>query len=255
MDFEGKTALVTGGASGLGYAVTQLFLEKGIKVGVLDLPGEENQEKVQGLGKEAMFLPGDITQSETVQQGLQQIQDQWEPIRIAVNCAGIGSAVKTLSKGKAYPLEIFQKTVEINLNGTFNVCRLAAEVMAPLDPLEEGERGIIVNTSSIAAYEGQMGQTAYAASKGGIVSMTLPMARDLSSYGIRVVTIAPGVFDTPLMGLLPEKARENLESQVPFPPRLGKPQEFALLVEQIVSNPMLNGTVIRLDGALRMGVK
>ncbi|MDX1386887.1 MAG: SDR family NAD(P)-dependent oxidoreductase, partial [bacterium] len=151
MDLNGKTAIVTGGASGLGYAVAQLFLEKGMRVGVLDLPGEENQEKVEDLGPEASFLPGDITQSETIQQGLQRLQEQWEPIRVAVNCAGIGIAVKTLSKGKACPLEIFQKTVEINLTGTFNVCRLAAETMATLEPLEEGERGVIVNTSSIAA--------------------------------------------------------------------------------------------------------
>lgn len=255
MELKGTTALVTGGASGLGLAVVQRFLDKGAKVGLLDLPKPENQERANTLGSTALFCPADVTQSDQVQSALDSIREKLGEIRIAVNCAGIAFAIKTLKKGVATDLEIFRKTLEVNLLGTFNVCRLAAAAMSSNSPDQDGQRGVLINTASIAAFDGQMGQTAYAASKGGIVSLALPLARDLASYGIRALTIAPGIFDTPMLALLPEAARRSLAEQVPFPQRLGFPEEFAALAQHIVENHMLNGEVIRLDGALRMGIK
>jgi len=255
MDLKESTALVTGGASGLGWAVVQLFLRKGARVGILDLEKEEIQQKISGLGNNAIFCPADITETKQVEGALQSLKEKWGSVSIVVNCAGIGSAAKTVRKGSPYPLEIFSKTLEVNLIGTFNVCRLAAAAMSTNVPNPSGERGVLINTASVAAFEGQMGQTAYAASKGGIVSLTLPMARDLAELGIRVMTIAPGIFDTPMMALLPEDVRKSLGQQVPFPKRLGYPEEYAALAGQIVENPMLNGEVIRLDGGLRMGIK
>lgn len=255
MKLADSNFLVTGGASGLGQAVAQRLLKIGAKVGVLDLPNDQNAKNVESLGANAQFCPADITQTDSVQEALDSIKNKWGPLHGAINCAGIASAAKTLKKGEPYPLEIFSRTLEVNLTGTFNVCRLAAAMMATNDPNENGERGVLINTASIAAFEGQMGQTAYAASKGGIAALTLPLARDLSQYGIRVVTIAPGIFDTPMMGLLPENIRKSLGDQVPFPKRLGNPEEYAALAQHILENPMLNGEVIRLDGALRMGIK
>jgi len=254
MKIQNSAAVVTGGASGLGLAVVQNLLKAGAKVGIIDLPKEENEKKVRELGENAFFLPADVSQEDKVQSALDAM-DKTHPLRIAVNCAGIAFAIKTLQKDKASDLASFKMTLEVNLVGTFNVCRLAAERMAKNEANADGERGVLINTSSIAAYDGQMGQVAYAASKGGIVAMTLPMARDLAKYGIRVLTIAPGIFDTPLLALLPESARQSLAEQVPFPHRLGLPSEFAALAQHMIENPMLNGEVVRLDGALRMGLK
>lgn len=255
MKLSGTTALVTGGASGLGWAVVRRFMEKGAHVAVLDLDKEENRTKVAALGDQVAFFPTDITQSTQVSKAIDETAKKWGAPSIVINCAGVGSAGKTLKDGKPFPLDVFAKTIEINLIGIYNVCRLAAVPMSKNKPNEEGERGVMINTASIAAFEGQMGQSAYAASKGGIASLTLPMARDLGEFGIRVVTIAPGIFDTPMLALLPEPVRQSLGQQAPFPKRLGRPDEFAALAEHVVENPMLNGEVIRLDGAMRMGIK
>jgi len=243
-------ALVTGGASGLGLATTCRLLDAGAQVVVLDLKGEE---VVRELGERARFAPADVTDEKAVTAAL-DIAESLGPLRIVVNCAGTGNAIKTLGRDGAFPLEAFRKVVEINLIGTFNVLRLGAERIAQTEPVgpKGEERGVIINTASVAAFDGQIGQAAYSASKGGVVGMTLPIARDLASKGIRVMTIAPGLFDTPLLAGLPEPARESLGKQVPHPSRLGDPDEYGALAVHIVENPMLNGEVIRLDGAIRM---
>lgn len=253
MNLQGKTAVVTGGASGLGRAVVEAFAKSGARVAVIDLPKEANEKAAKEI--DALFTPADVSSADQVKQALATTQERFGAIHVAVNCAGIAFALKTLQKGKAVDLDSFELTMKVNLIGTFNVCRLAAERMAENTPDENGERGVLINTASIAAFDGQMGQTAYAASKGGIVAMTLPLARDLAAFGIRAVTIAPGTFDTPMLALLPEAARQSLGEAVPFPKRLGRPSEFGALAKHIVENPMLNGEVIRLDGALRMGMK
>ena len=247
MEIKDAVAVVTGGASGLGLATTKRLLDAGAQVVVLDIRGKE---AVDELGDRAVFAQTDVTDEAAVTAAL-DAADKLGPLRIAVNCAGTGNAMKTLSKDGPFPLDAFRKIVEINLIGTFNVIRLAAERMAKTEPVGE-ERGVIVNTASVAAFDGQVGQAAYSASKGGVVGMTLPIARDLSRELIRVVTIAPGLFDTPLLAGLPEPARESLGKQVPHPSRLGKPDEYGALAVHIVENPMLNGEVIRLDGAIRM---
>ncbi len=250
MDISNHVALVTGGASGLGRATVENFVEAGAKVVIADLPGSSGEEIAKELGDATRFAPGDVRDPEAVGAALDAAAELGE-LRVVVNCAGTGNAIKTVGKQGAFPLEDFQRIIEINLIGTFNVIRLAAERMSRLE-LDGEERGVIVNTASIAAFDGQIGQAAYSASKGGIVGMTLPIARDLASVGIRVVTIAPGLFHTPLLGSLPEAARESLGSQVPHPSRLGDPMEFAKLAAHVVDNPMLNGETIRLDGAIRM---
>ena len=247
MQIKDAVAIVTGGASGLGLATTKRLLDAGAQVVVLDIRGKE---AVDELGERATFAQTDVTDEAAVTAALDTAETRG-PVRIAVNCAGTGNAIKTLSKDGPYPLDAFRKIVEINLIGTFNVIRLAAERMAKTDPVGE-ERGVIVNTASVAAFDGQIGQAAYSASKAGVVGMTLPIARDLSRELIRVVTIAPGLFDTPLLSGLPEAARESLGKQVPHPSRLGNPDEYGALAMHIVENPMLNGEVIRLDGAIRM---
>jgi NAD(P)-dependent dehydrogenase (short-subunit alcohol dehydrogenase family) len=247
VEIKDAVAVVTGGASGLGLATTKRLLDAGAQVVVLDLRGKE---AVDELGDRAVFAQTDVTDEAAVTAAL-DAAEKLGPLRIAVNCAGTGNAVKTLSKDGPFPLDAFRKIVEINLIGTFNVIRLAAERMAKTEPVG-GERGVIVNTASVAAFDGQIGQAAYSASKGGVVGMTLPIARDLSRELIRVVTIAPGLFDTPLLAGLPEPAKESLGKQVPHPSRLGKPDEYGALAVHIVENPMLNGEVIRLDGAIRM---
>ena len=247
MEIKDAVAVVTGGASGLGLATTKRLLDAGAQVVVLDLRGKD---AVDELGDRAVFAQTDVTDEAAVTAAL-DAAEKLGPLRIAVNCAGTGNAVKTLSKDGPFPLDAFRKIVEINLIGTFNVIRLAAERMAKTEPVGE-ERGVIVNTASVAAFDGQIGQAAYSASKGGVVGMTLPIARVLSRELIRVVTIAPGLFDTPLLAGLPEPARESLGKQVPHPSRLGKPDEYGALAVHIVENPMLNGEVIRLDGAIRM---
>jgi NAD(P)-dependent dehydrogenase (short-subunit alcohol dehydrogenase family) len=247
VQIKDAVAVVTGGASGLGLATTKRLLDRGASVVVIDLKGEE---VVNELGDRARFAQANVTDPEQVSAALDTAEEMG-PLRINVNCAGIGNAVKTLSKNGAFPLEEFTKVIQVNLIGTFNVLRLAAERIAKTEPIGE-ERGVIINTASVAAFEGQVGQAAYSASKGGVVGMTLPIARDLSRELIRVVTIAPGLFKTPLLGSLPEEAQKSLGGQVPHPARLGDPDEYGALAVHIVENPMLNGEVIRLDGAIRM---
>lgn len=252
MKVEGTVALVTGGASGLGEATVRALHRGGAKVAILDRPQSNGADLAQELGRDALFTPADVTKADEVAGAVASTIERFGTIHIAVNCAGVGAAMRTITKQGPMPLEVFRKVVEINLIGTFDVTRLAAAQMAKNEPNEEGERGVIINTASAAAFDGQIGQAAYSASKGAIVGMTLPIARDLASLGIRIVTIAPGTFDTPLLGLLPEPQRQALAAQIPFPSRLGKPSEFAMLARHIVENPMLNGETIRLDGALRM---
>ena len=247
MLIKDAVAVVTGGASGLGLATTKRLLDAGASVVVIDLKGEE---AVAELGERAKFVATDVTDEEGVGKAL-DVAESLGPVRINVNCAGIGNAAKTLSKDGPFPLKAFKKVVEVNLIGTFNVLRLSAERIAKTEPIN-GERGVIINTASVAAFEGQIGQAAYSASKGGVVGMTLPIARDLSRDLIRVCTIAPGLFKTPLLGSLPEEAQKSLGQQVPHPARLGDPDEYGALATHIVENPMLNGEVIRLDGAIRM---
>ena len=251
MEIKDSVAVVTGGASGLGLATTKRLLDAGAQVVVLDLRGED---AVRELGDRAHFVQTDVTDEAGVTRAL-DTAELLGPLRIAVNCAGTGNAVRVLGRDGVFPLEAFRKIVDINLVGTFNVLRLAAERIAKTDPIgppDTQERGVIVNTASVAAFDGQIGQAAYSASKGGVVGMTLPIARDLASHLIRVVTVAPGLFNTPLLAGLPEPARESWGKQVPHPSRLGKPDEYGALAVHIIENPMLNGEVIRLDGAIRM---
>ena len=247
MEIKDAVAVVTGGASGLGLATTKALLNEGAQVVVLDLRGKD---AVSELGDRATFAAADVTDEAAVTAAL-DTAESLGPLRIVVNCAGTGNAIRVLGKDGVCPLDAFRKVVEINLIGTFNVIRLGAERIAKTEPVGE-ERGVIINTASVAAFDGQIGQAAYSASKGGVVGMTLPIARDLASKAIRVVTIAPGLFDTPLLAGLPELAKESLGKQVPHPSRLGKPEEYGALAAHIVENPMLNGEVIRLDGAIRM---
>ncbi|MGH3712755.1 MAG: SDR family NAD(P)-dependent oxidoreductase [Micromonosporaceae bacterium] len=250
MRIRGSSALVTGAASGLGRATAVRLARAGASVMVCDLPGSAGAEVVAELGDTARFVPADVTDPDDVTAAL-DAAEQLAPLRAVVNCAGIGLVGRVLTDDRMLPLEAFTAVIEVNLVGTFNVIRLAAERIARTDPVD-GERGVVVNTASVAAYDGQIGQAAYAASKAGIAGMSLPLARDLADRLIRVVTIAPGMFDTPLLAVLPEKARTALAAQVPHPQRLGRPEEFGALVEHVIANPMLNGEVIRLDGALRM---
>lgn len=247
MEIKDAVAVVTGGASGLGLATTKRLLDAGAQVVVLDLRGDD---VVRKLGDRARFAHADVTDEDAVGSAL-DAAEAMGTLRIVVNCAGTGNALRVLSKDGVFPLKAFRKIVDINLVGTFNVLRLAAERIANTELIGE-ERGVIVNTASVAAFDGQIGQAAYSASKGGVVGMTLPIARDLASKAIRVVTIAPGLFDTPLLAGLPEPARESLGKQVPHPSRLGNPDEYGALAVHIIENPMLNGEVIRLDGAIRM---
>ena len=250
MIVKDSVALVTGGASGLGLATVKALHDQGASVVILDLPSSNGEVVAKELGDRVRFAAGDVTDEASVVAAL-DLAESLGPLRVTVNCAGIGNAIKTVGKQGAFPLAEFQRVVNINLVGTFNVLRLAAERIAKTDPIE-GERGVIINTASVAAFDGQIGQAAYSASKGGVVGMTLPIARDLASMLIRVVTIAPGLFKTPLLAGLPEPAQESLGKQVPHPSRLGDPAEYGSLAAHIVSNPMLNGEVIRLDAALRM---
>jgi NAD(P)-dependent dehydrogenase (short-subunit alcohol dehydrogenase family) len=251
MDVEASVALVTGGGSGLGAATARRLHADGAAVVIADLPRSPGRQLAEQLGERAVFAPTDVTSPDDVTAAL-DAAEQLGPLRIVVNCAGIGSAGRILGKHGPMPLEDFRAVIDVNLIGTFNVIRLAAQRIAATEPVD-GERGVIVNTASIAAFDGQIGQAAYAASKAGIVGLTLCAARDLADKLIRVVTIAPGIFDTPMLQGLPEPVRESLGAQVPHPSRLGDPQEYASLARYVVSNPMLNGETIRLDGAIRMG--
>jgi NAD(P)-dependent dehydrogenase (short-subunit alcohol dehydrogenase family) len=250
MNIEGSGALVAGGASGLGEATVRRLHERGALVTIADVNAEKGQALADELG--LRFVACDVREEEQVQAAVDAAAEADGGLRISVCCAGTGWAQRTTGSKGPHPLEPFATIVAINLIGTFNVLRLAATAMRGNEPDEGGERGVCVQTASVAAYEGQIGQIAYSASKGGIVGMTVPAARDLAQYGIRVMTIAPGLFDTPLLALLPDDAREALGNSIPFPHRLGLPGEYAQLATSIVENPMLNGETIRLDGALRM---
>ena len=250
MQLAGAVAVVTGGASGLGLATGRELARAGASVVLLDLPSSRGAEAAAELGGDALFVPTDVTDEASVQDAVDRARERG-PLRVAVNCAGIGTPGRVLGKKGPLPLEAFARVVTVNLVGTFNVLRLAAAAMAETDPVD-GERGVVVNTASAAAFDGQIGQAAYSASKGGVVGLTLPAARDLADKLIRVMTIAPGLFDTPMLQGLPEPARQSLGAQVPMPSRLGDPAEYAALVRHVCENPMLNGEVIRLDGAIRM---
>lgn len=252
--FKNCVALVTGGGSGLGRAVVERFARSGSKVVIGDLKTSPAAELADEIGNNVVFVPMDVTSEQDVNEALKVAQSKFGRLDVAVNCAGIAVAIKTynFNKKTAHSLEAFNKVIQVNTVGTFNVTRLAAGMMGKNEGDKDGQRGVIINTSSVASFDGQIGQAAYAASKAAVVGMTLPIARDLSTQGIRVCTIAPGMFDTPMLQALPDKIRAFLSKTVPFPQRLGDPDEFAHLVEAIVDNPMLNGEVIRLDGALRM---
>lgn len=248
-----SVALVTGGASGLGAAVVRKLHSTGAHVVIMDLPRADGAGLVEELGDKATFLPADVTDTAQVEEAVAKAAS-FGPLRILVNCAGIGTPAKVLGREGPLPLQAFTQIINVNLVGTFNVLRVAAAHMSQTSPVGE-ERGVIVNTASVAAFDGQIGQAAYSASKGAIVSMTLPVAREFARHNIRVNTIAPGLFRTPLMDTLPEEAQISLATQVPNPARLGDPSEFAALVHHIVENPYLNGETIRLDGAIRMAPK
>ncbi len=250
MNFDGSVAVVTGGASGLGLATGRRLAAEGAHVVLLDLATAPGAAAVESIGPNATFAPADVTDEAQVGEALDTAA-ALGPVRVLVNCAGIGTPGRVIGRKGVLPLDQFARVIQVNLIGTFNMIRLATERMLANDPIGE-ERGVIVNTSSAAAYDGQIGQAAYSASKGGIVGMTLPLARDLADKAIRVMTIAPGLFKTPLLAGLPQDALDSLGAQVPHPSRLGDPSEYAALVAHIVTNPMLNGEVIRLDGAIRM---
>jgi len=252
LEVANRVFLVTGGGSGLGAATVRLLAKGGGYVVIADVNDEAGESVSGEIGEEARFAYTDVTDEESVQAALETAREAFGGVHGLVNCAGVGPAQKVLGRKGPHPLEDFTETVEINLIGTFNTIRLAAPMMSENEPTDDGERGVVVNTASVAAFDGQIGQAAYAASKGGVVSLTLPVAREFAALGIRVITIAPGIFETPMLAALPEEARESLGKQVPFPPRLGKPEEYAALVRHIVENEMLNGEVIRLDGAMRM---
>ncbi|MFT9601116.1 3-hydroxyacyl-CoA dehydrogenase [Mesobacillus sp.] len=255
MKMNEARAIVTGGASGLGEATVRRIVEQGGKAAILDLAVERGDALVKELGEQAVFIKTDVTSEEEVSNAISKAIETFGSINTVVNCAGIGVAGKLLSRKGVHTLDMFSKVISINLIGTFNVIRLASEQMSKNEANELGERGVIVNTASVAAFDGQIGQAAYSASKGGVVGMTLPIARELAAYGIRVMTIAPGLFHTPMFDSLPEEARDSLGKMVPFPQRLGYPEEYAQLAESILTNPMLNGETIRLDGAIRMQPK
>lgn len=255
MQIAGKTFLVTGGSSGLGAATASLLVDLGGQVVICDLNSADGELLATKLGDRTRFAHTDVASETTVKAAIATSLDVFGCIHGVVNCAGIAIAEKVLGKRGVHDLSAFTRVIQINLIGTFNVIRLAAEAMASNEPGADGERGVIINTASVAAYDGQIGQAAYAASKGGIAAMTLPLARDLAPLGIRVMTIAPGIFATPMLAGLPEAAQTSLAQQVPFPSRLGRPEEYAALATHIIENQMLNGEVIRLDGAIRMGPK
>ena len=252
MDLHNKTILVTGGSSGLGAACVRLFAASGARVAIVDLNDVGGIALAEEVGTNSFYVRANVVDEAEVELALKMTLGTFGSLHGVINCAGIGSAEKVLGKEGPASLASFSKVISVNLIGTFNVIRLATAVMSENEANEAGERGVVINTASVAAFDGQIGQAAYSASKGGIVGMTLPVARELARYGIRVMTIAPGIFDTPLLAALPEPARISLGTQVPFPPRLGRPDEYAALAKHIFENEMLNGETIRLDGGIRM---
>jgi len=255
MQLTNKGVLVTGGASGLGAACVRLLQQSGAKIVIADFNPETGTTLAKELGEGVLFVKTDVVNEGDMQAAVQTTVEKFGSLHVLINCAGIGAAERVLGKEGPSSLASFTRVIQVNLIGTYNAIRLASAPMAKNEPDEGGERGVIINTASVAAFDGQIGQAAYSASKGGIVGMTLPIARELARFGIRVMTIAPGIFDTPLLAGLPEPARISLGQQVPFPPRLGRPIEYAALAKHIIENEMLNGEVIRLDGALRMGIR
>jgi len=255
MKLKDCVAVVTGGASGLGEACVRNIVAGGGKAVILDLQEDRAEKLIAELGSNVIFAKTDVTNEESVQGAVKKALDAFSRIHVAINCAGVGDPAKLLSKKGPMPLSFFNRVVQINLIGTFNVIRLAVEQMVKNAPGPDGEKGVVINTASAAAFDGQIGQPAYSASKAGVVGMTLPLARECADYGIRVMTIAPGLFNTPMLAILPPAARDALGKMVPFPARLGEPAEFAALCRHIIENPMLNGEVIRLDGAIRMAAK
>jgi NAD(P)-dependent dehydrogenase (short-subunit alcohol dehydrogenase family) len=255
MNIQGKTVLVTGGASGLGASAVRHFAQAGANVVIVDRDGDKAAALAQSIGAHAHAVTADVTSEEEVQAAVQAAISAFGALHVNINCAGIGMALRTTSKNGPHPLDVFETVIRINLIGTFNVLRLCATAMARNEASEQGERGVIILTASVAAFDGQIGQAAYAASKGGIVGMTLPVARDLARDGIRVCSIAPGIVDTALQAGLPAPAGDAPGQQAPFPSRLGKPEEFALLAQHIVENSMLNAETIRLDGGVRLAAK
>lgn len=253
MNVKGQAAIVTGGASGLGGATASALAAAGAKVAIFDLQDELGEQKAKEIG--GLFVKTNVADAASVEASVKTVVEKLGTPRVVVNCAGIGRSGRTISKSGPHDLAMFSQVIQVNLIGTFNVIRVAAYAMSLSEPLDGGERGVIVNTASVAAFDGQIGQAAYSASKGGVVGMTLPIARDLASLGVRVCTIAPGLFLTPMMMSLPAEAQKSLGAQVPFPSRLGDPKEYAQLAMSIVENPMLNGETIRLDGAIRMAPK
>jgi len=255
MEIKGAVAVVTGGASGLGEACVLDLLQRGARVSILDLARERGENAATRMGDEVRFFKTDVTDEDAVREAMDGTVEEFGAIHVAINCAGTGDPAKVLGKKGPVSMEQFNRVVKLNLMGTMNVIRLSAARMVENQGNEDGEKGVIINTSSTAAFEGQIGQAAYSASKAAVAGMTLPIAREFAEYGIRIVTIAPGLFDTPLLGALPEKVKASLGNMVPFPARLGRPQEYSLLARQIIENPMLNGTTIRLDAALRMAAR
>jgi NAD(P)-dependent dehydrogenase (short-subunit alcohol dehydrogenase family) len=255
MDVKGCKAIVTGGASGLGEACVRNLVGLGGQAAILDFDATKGEKLAAELGSNVVYANTDVTGEESVQAAIKKAMDAFGAINIVINCAGVGDPGKVLSKKGPMALSYFNRVVQINLVGTFNVIRLAVEQMVKNVGNKDGEKGVIINTASVAAFDGQIGQPAYSASKAGVVGMTLPIARECAEYGIRVMTIAPGLFNTPMLAQLPEAARVALGKMVPFPQRLGDPGEYAKLAQHIIENPMLNGEVIRLDGAIRMAAK
>jgi NAD(P)-dependent dehydrogenase (short-subunit alcohol dehydrogenase family) len=255
MDLSNKVAVVTGGASGLGLATVEAFLAKGARVAIFDLNAEQGQATADRLGANVLFCQVNVADEASVQAGLGRVQEKFGAVHVAVNCAGIGSAMRTVGKNGPHSLEVFNKVIAVNLVGTFNVTRLAAAEMQKNEGNADGERGVVINTASVAAFDGQIGQVAYSASKGAVVGMTLPIARDLASIGVRCCTIAPGIFNTPLMNAAPDTVKLPLIEMTQFPKRLGIPSEYARLAVHIVENAFLNGETIRIDGGIRMAPK
>lgn len=255
MEIKGCAAVVTGGASGLGEAGVRQLVQDGARVAILDMDEDRGNRLAGELGKSAIFCKTDVTDEKSVQAAINKAMDAFGAIHIAVNCAGIATPAKVISKKGNIPIELFNKVIQVNLVGTLIVIKNAAEKMLNNSPNVDGEKGVVINTASVAAFEGQIGQAAYSASKGGIVGMTLPIAREFADYGIRVVSIAPGLFDTPMMAGFSEQAKQALAQMIPFPKRLGQPSEYARTVKHLIENPLFNGTTVRLDQAIRMGAR